>query len=164
MNLGELSNLKAKEKQASSDHSPKKEPDFGTLILEIIEAKLTRDTETFGKMDPFAEVYYDISKSKFKTKTINDGGKNVKWNETFKIPLKSDSDGTLKLGVYDEDVGSADLVGEVSLTMSSLFSSFESQPSRRTLTLLYKDKKAGELTIDVKHEPPVEEPELADGE
>lgn len=30
----------------------------GKLRLTVIEARLTRDTETFGKMDPFCKILY----------------------------------------------------------------------------------------------------------
>ena len=40
----------------------------GTLRVEIIEARLTRDTEFFSKMDPYAVI--QTRQQKFKTRTL----------------------------------------------------------------------------------------------
>ena len=50
----------------------------GAMILTVRQAQLFRDTETFGKMDPFVVLEY--RGQKFKTKTHNSGGKNPQWN------------------------------------------------------------------------------------
>lgn len=57
----------------------------GTLELRIISAQLFRDTELFGKMDPFAKI--SIGSISKKTPTHNSGGKNPRWNYkcSFKI-------------------------------------------------------------------------------
>jgi Ca2+-dependent lipid-binding protein len=65
--------------------------------VEVIEAKLIRDTEMFGKMDPFVKITYDLSKLTYKTRAIDNGGKNVQWNETFTINLKSTTEGELRV-------------------------------------------------------------------
>ena len=46
--------------------------------MTILEAKLTRDTETFGKMDPYAVVNY-LGREIGRTKVHEDGGKTPKW-------------------------------------------------------------------------------------
>jgi Ca2+-dependent lipid-binding protein len=51
----------------------------GTLLLSVVEAKLARDTEFIGKMDPFAVVQY--KQQKFKTKVKDEAGDNPVWNE-----------------------------------------------------------------------------------
>jgi Ca2+-dependent lipid-binding protein len=43
------------------------------LRLKVIRARLSHDTETFGKMDPYFQVQLD--KKKIKTKTHDKGGK-----------------------------------------------------------------------------------------
>jgi Ca2+-dependent lipid-binding protein len=53
----------------------------GQLKLTVIEAKLTRDTEVFSKMDPFCKI--QIREQMFKTKVLQGAGKVPKWNETF---------------------------------------------------------------------------------
>ncbi len=55
--------------------------------MKILNGSLLRDTEAIGKMDPFIQVVY-LGK-KYRTKTIHEGGKNPKWNETIEIPIES---------------------------------------------------------------------------
>ena len=49
----------------------------GTLFIRCMHAKLTHDTETFGKMDPYVKV--TIGGQSQKTKTHNSGGKTPRW-------------------------------------------------------------------------------------
>ena len=49
------------------------EADMKKLRVVVIEGKLTRDTETFGKMDPFVEIKC-LCKS-YRTPVHEDGGK-----------------------------------------------------------------------------------------
>ena len=79
----------------------------GNLRLEVIEARLTRDTEVFSKMDPYAEI--TTRQSKFKTRTIQGGGKNPKWQQAFDVDVKYVGD-DIFIKVLDEDVTSSDLV------------------------------------------------------
>lgn len=53
----------------------------GNLILRVIEGRLFRDTEVFGKMDPY--VILSLNDKKFKTRVHNNGGKNPKWEDEF---------------------------------------------------------------------------------
>jgi len=50
----------------------------GRLTLTVIEADLKRDTETFGKMDPYAVL--TLNGQKYKTKVLDGAGKKPKWN------------------------------------------------------------------------------------
>ena len=79
----------------------------GTLRLEVIEAKLTRDTEFFSKMDPYCVV--ECRHEKFRTNTLNGAGKTPRWNQTFTFDIKYIGD-DLHLKVFDEDVTASDLV------------------------------------------------------
>ena len=49
------------------------------LNITVVEAKLTRDTETFGKMDPYVVITNDGQK--YKTKVLDGAGKTPKWNQ-----------------------------------------------------------------------------------
>jgi Ca2+-dependent lipid-binding protein len=54
----------------------------GTLNVTIIEANLTRDTETFSNMDPFVKLIYN--NKKVGQTVVKDGaGKKPKWNQKF---------------------------------------------------------------------------------
>jgi hypothetical protein len=53
----------------------------GKLKVYIIQAKLTRDTETFGKMDPY--VIISTRQQRVRTKTANNAGKTPAWPGEF---------------------------------------------------------------------------------
>lgn len=90
----------------------------GILIIKFIEAKLTRDTEWFGKMDPYCKIEGPNGMI-FKTKVHNKGGKNPKWGDEFEIPFKSMEE-DIKIWVMDEDVTTDDNVGMAVLKCKSL--------------------------------------------
>ena len=52
-------------------------PTSGDLKLNIHEARLTRDTETFGTMDPYVKITARMQE--FKTKVRDNEGKNPSW-------------------------------------------------------------------------------------
>ena len=54
----------------------------GLLHVKICSANLTRDTETFGKMDPFVEFSIDGGLI-HKTAVKDEAGKTPVWNEEF---------------------------------------------------------------------------------
>ena len=49
----------------------------GKLKIHLEEAKLTRDTEMFGKMDPYVKMAY--REQEWKSKVCENGGKHQKW-------------------------------------------------------------------------------------
>lgn len=51
------------------------------MNLTAVGAKLTKDTEMFGKMDPYLII--DIKGKKQQTKVHDNGGKLPVWNQTF---------------------------------------------------------------------------------
>ena len=54
----------------------------GDLTVIIVEAKLTRDVETFSKMDPLVRVEWVDSKGNnqhFETKQLDEAGSNPHW-------------------------------------------------------------------------------------
>ena len=73
----------------------------GNLAMTVIEAKLTRDTEFFGKMDPF--VVLDYRNQRQRTKVHMDAGKLPKWNETFQFDIKYTGD-DFNIKIFDEDI------------------------------------------------------------
>lgn len=90
----------------------------GKLKIHILEARLTRDTEAFGKMDPY--VVCNTRMQRIRTKTTQDQGKTPKWhNEFFEVDVKYIGD-DMKMEVFDEDPCDSDLVGECVIKLSSL--------------------------------------------
>lgn len=113
----------------------------GILVITALRCKLTRDTEAFGKMDPYC--LFQVQDQKAMTKVIIDAGKECEWNETFTFHIK-DGD-KLKYQVWDEDPGTDDLVGEGFLTIGQYYVEKQSF----WLALTYGDKTAGELAIEI---------------
>ena len=59
----------------------------GTLIIEVIEGKLERDTDAFGKMDCYVQIQYrDYTQ---RTTTHTDGGQLPVWNQKLEFQLES---------------------------------------------------------------------------
>lgn len=83
--------------------------------MKLIDAYLTRDTEYFGKMDPFVEFKINNKKeSILRSSTHDNGGKLPSWNEKFYF--RCNLGDTLSFIVYDEETGDKnDLVGTGSL-------------------------------------------------
>ena len=113
----------------------------GKLRLTVMQAKLTRDTETFGKMDPYAVIEY--RQEKHKTVTKNNAGKTPVWNQTFDMDIKYIGD-DIQIGVYDEDVTESDTIGFTTLKPSTL-----AVPGGITewFDLQYHGKKAGQIQL-----------------
>ena len=49
--------------------------------MKIERGELIRDTEMFGKMDPYCTIVF--GKEKLKTKVHNNGGKKPVWGDRF---------------------------------------------------------------------------------
>lgn len=103
---------------------------------------MTRDTETFGKMDPYVKI--ETRMQKFKTPAHDSGGKNPKWTgQTFTIDVKYIGD-DITLSVWDEDVGSDDAVGSATVKISSFC---VNNGVDEWFEIQYKGKKAGMLHL-----------------
>ena len=113
----------------------------GTLALTVIEARLTRDTETFGKMDPYVKI--SSRQQQFKTNVKNGAGKTPVWNQTFNIEVKYIGD-DLNLEVFDEDVGSDDKIGEASFKLSALCAN---NGIDEWFTIAFRGKQSGQVHL-----------------
>jgi Ca2+-dependent lipid-binding protein len=119
----------------------------GKLRINIIEASLKRDTETFGKMDPY--VIINTRNQRIRTKTANNQGKKPKWNEAVDIDVKYVGD-DLYIQIFDEDVTSSDLVGESQVKISSLC---VGTGLDEWFDVSYKGKYAGKLHVSSEWQP-----------
>ena len=81
------------------------------LSLTLVEAELTHDTETFGKMDPFVKITSEHLG--LKSSVHKSGGKTPKWNQELTIdPTYLGQE--VKIAVMDDEDGKkADLVGDI---------------------------------------------------
>ena len=92
----------------------------GKLKVFILEAHLTRDTDTWTKMDPYCVI--STRMQRIRTKTCNKGGKKPHWeNECMEIDVKYVGD-DMNLQIFDEDVANSDLVGQSTVKLSSFCS------------------------------------------
>ena len=87
------------------------------MTLHVVEAKLIRDTEMFGKMDPYVVVEY--RGEQWKTPIKESAGKTPVWNHTFHINIKYIGD-DLSLKCMDKDVMKDDTVGTCMFKASSV--------------------------------------------
>eukprot|EP00345_Euplotes_harpa_P009808 CAMPEP_0168354706 /NCGR_PEP_ID=MMETSP0213-20121227/24068_1 /TAXON_ID=151035 /ORGANISM="Euplotes harpa, Strain FSP1.4" /LENGTH=164 /DNA_ID=CAMNT_0008366683 /DNA_START=13 /DNA_END=504 /DNA_ORIENTATION=- len=111
------------------------------LIVEPKTARLFRDTDTFGKMDPY--VTLNCGSEKKKTKTHHSGGKNPSWTDCLNIKC---TDTTLTITVWDEDVGSDDFVGCGTVDVSSVVAS---GGYKDWIKIYHKGKEAGEVYLEI---------------
>jgi Ca2+-dependent lipid-binding protein len=107
----------------------------------VVEARLTKDTELFGKMDPYAVI--TLRETKVRTKTKQNAGKNPKWLEMFDIQVRYIGD-DMEINVFDEDVTTSDLVGTAILKVSSLCLP---QGLDDWFEIRYKGKKSGAIHL-----------------
>ena len=89
----------------------------GRLQIHVHEAKLTRDTETFGKMDPY--IIFETREQRHRTKTAHGAGKHPNWHgEVIAFDVKYIGD-DLQLKIFDEDPGTDDIVGAATIKLSA---------------------------------------------
>ena len=124
------------DKLKAEEEEEKKTP--GTLCIKIVSADLTRDTDTFGKMDPFLELLIGGTQI-FKTSTKNGAGKTPVWNEEVNYEVK-DMDEEVFYRVSEEDTASNDIVGEGTCKVADLCKQIGSE---QTFEIKFNETDAG---------------------
>jgi len=112
----------------------------GVLNIKPLEAKLTHDTEIFGKMDPYCEVM--IGSEKVKGKTCHGGGKTPTWQDVITVHRKGEP--ALYIELKDEDPGKDDIIGVCQVDLTKL-----SNHSTNWYPVYYKQKPAGEVKLEI---------------
>ena len=110
--------------------------------MKVLEARLTRDTELFDKMDPYCVLNY--KGKKIQTRVHEGGGKTPKWNEEFTIMLE-DNGGELQVIIMDSDMVTDDTVGGICIGMRHLVAT---EPVKEWYELQYKNKSAGKVLLE----------------
>ncbi|CAI2377313.1 unnamed protein product [Moneuplotes crassus] len=111
------------------------------VVIEVKTARLSRDTDTWSKMDPYVVLISGSEKKK--TKTHNKGGKNPMWNESLTLKYV---DTNMTIQVWDEDITSDDLVGggvidlEAAARLGGL---------KDWITIQYKGKEVGQIYVEI---------------
>ena len=131
-------------------------PTSGMLTLNVHEARLTRDTDTFGTMDPYCKI--NARMQEFKTKTASDGGVSPSWQEVFEIDVKYIGD-DITFEVYTANTVSSDeLIGQFRLKISALC---VNKGVDDWWHINYKDKSCGQIHLS-SHWKPHETEEAAE--
>lgn len=111
------------------------------MTLQLVEGKLTRDTETIGSMSPYCTIVF--KGTKLKSKVDKGGGKNPKFGDEFVLEVEDPTE-ELVLRVWDQDLTTSDAVGFTKIKMSSLIINLGVED---TFTIMYDNKPAGEISI-----------------
>lgn len=119
----------------------------GTIIIKILKANLSRDTEVLGKMAPYCLI--SVNNLKSKTTVKKNYGKTPEWFETFSFVAKIGDEVNLK--VWDKDAVTADdLVGEGTLTVKKEHINMK---YCFWVPLQFKNKNSGQIQIDIEFIP-----------
>lgn len=119
--------------------------DGGLLKIKVKEARLFRDTETFGKMDPYCILQFPYNK--YRTKTHKNGGKNPKWTDEFEVRVVDLKD-EIKYIIMDEDLSSDDTVGVGVMKISSLCIN---SGITDWFSIFHENKPAGQVLLETKY-------------
>ena len=118
----------------------------GTLIIKPLRGILLRDTDIFGKMDPYLVMNYEGHN--FKTDICKRSGKFPIWQNEFRFRFYKSA--FLIMKCYDKDyIGSDDIVGEGSYSICNI-------SKGRTLhrvRLSYDEKLAGDIFLEIEFTP-----------
>ena len=113
----------------------------GILKITVINARLDRDVEMMGKMDPY--VIIQKGKEKVQTKTHDDAGQVPEWNETFEIKI-IDSKKLIEFKVRDEQTFADRDIGSTSIRVDKLT---EGLVMEKGWPLKFEGEKAGTLNL-----------------
>ncbi len=119
----------------------------GHLTIKVLEGKLTRDVQTFGKQDPFVLIKY--MGTEHKTHVHENGGKTPAWGDSFEVNLGSVSD-ELTFEVRDDEVMSSRIIGVMHVKGSALAIN---GGVREWFTIYHDDKSAGEVHLETHFKP-----------
>ena len=92
----------------------------GILKITCVGARLDRNVQTFGKMDPYVTIIN--GKEKVQTNTHDDGGSNPVWNQTFELEIR-DQTRLIEFAVRDEETFADRDVGTVKIRADKLIES-----------------------------------------
>ena len=117
-----------------------------TVIVRIHSGRLTRNTEWFGKMDPYCLV--KVGQRTERTSVCAKGGKTPTWQCMYKFAITNEAE--ILVECWDADTFKKDdLIGTCSIQISQVLSTHH---LRENVPIYYKNKKAGELNIELEYQ------------
>ncbi|XP_004300766.1 PREDICTED: elicitor-responsive protein 3-like [Fragaria vesca subsp. vesca] len=124
----------------------------GTLDVHLMNAKGLKNTEFFGKMDPYVIIQCKNQEKRSKVAT-SQGSKPV-WNEKFVFRV-TEGVTELKLTIMDKDTAVRDdFVGELSIPLKTLFQEGKFPPMK--YNVLRNKKYYGEIKVGLSFTPSVQ--------
>ncbi|KAF9911153.1 hypothetical protein BX616_010664 [Lobosporangium transversale] len=122
------------------------------LQVDIHSAKSLRDTEDFGRNDPYARVSLDMKNDAAykKTTTKSNAGRSAEWNETVVL---TDFDPSLHAFLYvevmDEEHGTDAPIGFADIPLNQVNSATNKSLSGRFDLYTEKGKQKGTITLTI---------------
>lgn len=114
----------------------------GKLTLEVLEARIKRDVELVGTMDPY--VKFKLRDDHWKSPVCKNGGKNPKWEgAVWEVDVKYIGD-DLEMIVKDDDRGKDEKIGEAVMKASAFTGAKDWD---EWFIFQHKGKKAGKVHI-----------------
>lgn len=120
----------------------------GKLIVKPLRAELTRDVDTFSKMDPYVQL--KLGDKTQRTKSNEGGGKQPSWKDVFEFDKKNED--FLTFDIYDDDPGSDDLVGSGKISLD-VICTLKPKRFADPVKLEYKGKDVGKVYFDIEFQP-----------
>ncbi|EAR90539.1 C2 domain protein (macronuclear) [Tetrahymena thermophila SB210] len=123
----------------------------GKVTLKNMRGYLTRDTEMFGKMDPYCILKYNGIQ--LKTSVHQSGGKEPVWKDNiFELPqFTYQKDKKLFFEVFDEDTSKDDLIGKGYIDLTQ-FIQKKGKYLGQKVNIEYEGKQAGQVNFDLEYE------------
>ncbi|KAL5126824.1 Elicitor-responsive protein 1 [Glycine soja] len=128
---------------------------IGFMEVQLVKAKGLRDTDIFGKMDPYVLIQYKGQEKR--SGVANGQGKNPVWNEKFIFKVEypgSSNQHKLILKIMDKDLYTDDFVGEAIIHVGDLLAQGVENGGAKLQTLKYRVVRAnksycGEIDVGV---------------
>jgi hypothetical protein len=120
--------------------------DAAKLIVTAHRADSLRDTQTFGKQDPFLKLWVSSTpESQIKrTRVIEDGGHSAVWEESFQIPVRNPASEMLFIECKNENIASSALIGSAKIPLHNITDA----PLPLTIPLFTKhNEQAGQVYL-----------------
>ena len=90
--------------------------------MAVLSAIRLRDTQTFGKQDPYVVLKCGGHADTFRTKVCRDGGTAPKWNERFTFALAGTEGTELNLRIWNRNTMTSDkCIGSATVKLDAVF-------------------------------------------
>eukprot|EP00798_Chlamydomonas_sp_ICE-L_P015301 gene15301-21386_t len=131
----------------------------GELVVTLEFAQGLKDVEVLGKNDPFCII--TCGSQQFRSRTIQGGGKNPVWNETFRYNLINEND--LAIEVKDEDVTMTTLIGQGRVSLAKVRLTGQDRQQMPVMTKGSKQKGFVSVTLAFSKNSTLQRPAQAHG-